>query len=82
MDEVKTEVNALIQDSPWQHHVDVDRVCNLTSDQVSATELELLSLGMDFKLGCARSSIIDAIVGFETYDTKHRYTPGFHDLQR
>ena len=80
--EIKDEINILINDSAWRRHVDADRVCNLTTNEVNNTELELLSLGLDFKLGCSKSSVIDVVDGFQTYATRYRSKPGFQDLQR
>ena len=75
------EVNALIRNSAWQNHVDTNRVCNLTANEISNTELEVLSLSTDFRLGSARSSIIDVVGGFQVYESKYRNKPGFQDLQ-
>ena len=81
-EEVIGEVDVLIRESAWQSHVDPNRVCNLTTNEVSNTELEILSLGTDFRLGSSRASVIDVVSGFQTYESKYRCKPGYLDLQR
>ena len=79
--EIKDEIDILISNSAWQRHVDADRVCNLTTNKVNNTVLELLSLSLDFKLGCSRSSVIDVVDGFQMYTARYRSKPGFQDFQ-
>ena len=55
------EIDVLIRNSAWQDHVDSSRVCNLTTNEVSNTELGVLSLSTDFMLASARSSIINVV---------------------
>ena len=39
-------------------------------------------MGTDFRLGSSRASVIDVVAGFQTYESKYRYKPGYLDLQR
>ena len=80
--EIDNEITGLIRGSVWAKLVDVSRVRNLTTDQVSAHELEVLSLGIDFRLQGAKKSILDTVVAFHKYETMFRNEPGKPDLQR
>ena len=80
--EIDNEISGLIRGSVWAKLVDVSRVRNLTEDQVSAHELEVLSLGIDFRLQGAKKSILDTAVAFHKYETSFRNEPGKPDLQR
>ena len=80
--EIDNEISGLIRGSVWAKLVDVSRVRNLTEDQVSTHELEVLSLGIDFRLQGAKKSILDTVVAFHKYETMFRNEPGKPDLQR
>ena len=78
--EIENERVDLIRDSFWSKHVNIAKVCNLTHNELNTTELEILSLGIDFRLQGADRSIIDTIIGFERYDARYRSKPGYSDL--
>ena len=80
MKEIIDEINSLIRSSTWQTLVNPSKVCNLTSDQVSTIELELLSLGTDFKLENSDRSLLEMPVAFKRFKTRYRGEPGFSDL--
>ena len=80
--QIDNEINALIGVSAWSKLVDVSRVRNLTTDEVNAQELEVLSLGIDFKLEGSDKSILDTVVAFHRYETMYRNEPGKPDIQR
>ena len=80
--EISDEISVLIADSLWARKVDKFIIRNLTTNEVSDTELELLSLGIDLKLQGANKSIIDTIVAFKEYDDRYRNEPGKPDLHR
>ena len=79
--EINNEIQALIRDSVWAKQVNVDRVCNLTTGEVNTHELELLSLGCDFKLQGSNKTILDTIVAFHNFEHLYRNEPGKPDLQ-
>ena len=74
--EIIDEINSLIRSSTWQSLVDIEKVCNLTNGQVSTTELELLSLGTDFKLENSNRSLLEVPVAFKRFDSKYRTKSG------
>ena len=71
MQRINEDIERMISNSNWSKFVDASRVCNLTSNQVNNTELELLSLGLDFKMQGTNSSILGVFEGFERF--KERY---------
>ena len=80
--EMRNEINDLIRVSKWQSLVNTDKVCNLTTNEVSTVELEVLSLGLDFKLENSERSMFDAHVAFHKFDSKYQGEPGKPDLHR
>ena len=68
-DEINNEISGLIGNSTWQKLVNVSRVRNLTTNEVNTQELELLSLGIDFRLQGAKKSIMDTAVAFHKYES-------------
>ena len=74
------EIKSLIRSSTWQSLVDTEKVCNLTNGQVSTTELELLSLGTDFKLENSDRSLLEVPVAFKRFESKYRGKSGKPDL--
>ena len=51
--------------------MDKSKVLNLTTNELSDTELEVLSLGLNFKLQGTNNSIIEAFEGFERFDAQY-----------
>ena len=80
--EVLDEVKALIRGSPWQRMVNPSKVRNLAVHRVNTEELELLSLGGDFKLQIGDRSFIDVAAAFHAFDHKYRNDPAKPDLHR
>ena len=80
--ESANEIHGLIRESRWQNIVCADKVLNLTENEVSNEELEVLSLGYDFKLQNGNEIILDVAVGFENFDYKHKNESNKPDLQR
>ena len=80
--EIDNEVKGLIRESRWQNVVSPDKVLNLTEDEVSTEELEVLSLGADFKLQKGKVILLDVAVGFEKFDHKYRGEADKPDLHR
>ena len=75
-------IRDLIRESCWQNMVNPGKVLNLTVNEVSNEELEILSLGTDFKLQTGNEIILDVAVGFENFDFKHKHESNKPDLQR
>ena len=69
--EIVNEIHGLIRESRWQNIVSSDKVLNLTVNEVGDHELEILSLGTDFKLQSGNEISLDVAVGFESYDYRH-----------
>lgn len=80
--EIISEIRSLIRESRWQNIVSPGKVLNLTDNEVGDEELEVLSLGIDFKLQSGNEIILDVAVGFESFDFKHKSESNKPDLQR
>ena len=80
LDQVKGEIDGLIKNSNWQKLVDKSRVMNLTTNELSDNELEVLSLGLNFKLQGTNKSIIDTFEGFERFESQYRGRVGKPNL--
>ena len=80
--EIVNEIHGLIRQSRWQNIVSLDKVLNLTVNEVGNDELEVLSLGTDFKLQSGNEVILDTAVGFESFDYRHRGKSNKPDIQR
>ena len=78
--EIMNERSVLISGSNWSKHVNTAKVRNLTDNELNNTELEVLSLGCDFRLQGSDRSIIDTIIGFERYDARYKNKSGYSDL--
>ena len=57
-----------------------EKVLNLTENEVNTEELEILSLGTDFKLQNGKIILLDTAVSFEKFDYRHRGMAGKPDL--
>ena len=80
--EILDEVKTLIRCSPWQRMVNPSKVRNLAFGKVSTEELELLSLGGDFKLQIGDRSYVDVAAAFHGFDNKYCNDPAKPDLHR
>ena len=69
--EIDDEIKGLISESRWKQVVNPEKVLNLTDNEVSNEELEVLSLGTDFKLQSGNEILLEIAVGFEKFDFKH-----------
>ncbi|CAL4128418.1 unnamed protein product, partial [Meganyctiphanes norvegica] len=78
--EIVEEIRELIRVSAWQKLVKPSKVRNLTTNEVNTTELELLSLGIDFKLQTGNSSLVELSVAFQQFKYKYQYEVGYPDL--
>ena len=80
LDQTKIEIDGLIKNSNWQKLVDTSRVLNLTTNELSNNELEVLSLGLNFKLQGTNNSIIGTFEGFERFDYQYKGQVGKPNL--
>ena len=62
--------------------VNPEKVRNLATGQISLEELELLSLGGDFKLQIGNRSFVDIAAIFHEFDYKYRGDPAKPNLHR
>ena len=69
--QVIEEIQELQRNSNWSKFVNASKVCNLTTNELNNHELELLSLGLDFKLQGASSSLIETFEGFERFNARY-----------
>ena len=69
--QVNDEISELISRSNWQKIVDTSRVLNLTTGELNDIELEVLSLGLNFKLQGTNSTIIGTFEGFEDFEKRY-----------
>ena len=69
--EIENEIRALISESGWQRQVNPNKVRNLTTNEINTTELEVLSLGLDFKLENGNNVLEDVAVAFQQFKYKY-----------
>ena len=79
--QVIEEIQELQRNSNWSKFVNASKVCNLTTNELNNHELELLSLGLDFKLQGASSSLIETFEGFERFNARYSCKPDKPDLR-
>ena len=78
--EIMNEVSGLISVSQWRNIVSPHKVLNLTDNEVSNEELEILSLGADFKLQGGNSILLDVFASFEKFAHRYRKDKDIPDL--
>ena len=78
--EIVGEIGELIRGSVWQKQVNPDKVRNLTTNKVNTVELELLSLGLDFKLPIGNESLVNISVAFQQFEYRYRGQASKPDL--